>query len=75
MRHEFMLQSIGHHLEEYPQLIPLFLQYRLNCVGCSMSSFCDIYDVLELHDLVGSNFLQEITAKVISLHTGTVSSN
>jgi len=31
--------SIAELLEKWPQAIPIFLSYRLDCVGCSMAAF------------------------------------
>jgi hybrid cluster-associated redox disulfide protein len=47
-------------LAHSPQVIPLFFQNRLACVGCPMESFCTLEDVCEQYGLDLDLFLQSL---------------
>jgi hybrid cluster-associated redox disulfide protein len=47
-------------LAGWPEVIPVFLQHRLGCVGCAMSPFDTLADVARIYQLDASEFLDEI---------------
>jgi len=38
-------------LNRWPQTIPVFLKYRMSCVGCIMSSFENLDDAIQIYHL------------------------
>lgn len=52
--------SIADMLENWPQVIPIFIRYRLDCVGCSMAAFETLSDVIAIYDLPAEMFLSEL---------------
>jgi hybrid cluster-associated redox disulfide protein len=53
-------------LKAWPQTIPVFLSYRLGCVGCCMSSFDTLSDVARIYNLPADRFLKEIEKAIQS---------
>jgi hybrid cluster-associated redox disulfide protein len=61
-------------LDQWPITILLFLEYRMACVGCSMSSFDTLRDALEVYDLPQEIVLDSLNLKAqeaISLNEKT----
>jgi len=52
--------SIAEILEGWPQSVSLFVDKRLNCVGCAMSPFCTIREACLLYGLDLDSFILEI---------------
>jgi hybrid cluster-associated redox disulfide protein len=53
-------QLVASVLEEWPQIIPYFLQKRLYCVGCSMSAFETLAEVSAIYHLDLREFLFDL---------------
>jgi hybrid cluster-associated redox disulfide protein len=49
-------------LAEHPEAAPVFLKYRMNCLGCEMSPFETLGDALRIYHLPIQPFLQELNA-------------
>ncbi len=49
-------------LEQHPEAAPVFLKYRMNCLGCQMSPFETLGDALRIYHLPEQPFLQELHA-------------
>lgn len=47
-------------LKAWPRAIPVFLDHRLGCVGCAMSSFDTLADVVAIYRLPADRFLGEL---------------
>lgn len=47
-------------LNEWPQLIPVFIRHRMICVGCLMSSFDTLRDVTLVYGLAPEVFMKEL---------------
>lgn len=47
-------------LEQYPAVMPLFLEWKLDCLGCSMSNFCTLKEVADDYQLDLEPLLEEI---------------
>ena len=47
-------------LERWPQVIPVFLEYQMKCVGCSMSAFDFLDDALKIYGIPAEQFLNDI---------------
>lgn len=71
MQIELLAQSVDKNLREHPRLTAVLIKYRAACVGCPMSDFCDLYDVMEHYDLDGADFwndIEESTKQSMSNH-------
>ena len=58
--------SVAYLFKEYPQATRFFISQKTSCVGCFMSGFCTLEDVIETYELDKSNFLAELN-KVIKI--------
>ena len=47
-------------LEKYPQTLPVFLEWKFDCLGCTMSTFCSIQDVADDYHIELQPFLQAL---------------
>lgn len=52
--------SVSDLLKDHPQAIPVFLNHRMACVGCSMSSFETLHDAARIYGLEPQSFLDEL---------------
>lgn len=43
--------SVGEIMRRWPATIRLFIEFRMNCVGCPLSSFHTLIDACEEHEL------------------------
>ena len=50
--------------EDWSELIPVFLQKRFDCVGCSFKSFCRLSDTAKAYSLDYGEFVGEIEAVI-----------
>jgi hybrid cluster-associated redox disulfide protein len=53
-------QTILSILDGYPQIAGLFIKYRISCIGCKLSSFCDLRDAIKDHKIDEKSFMEEI---------------
>ncbi|MEA3349960.1 MAG: DUF1858 domain-containing protein [Chloroflexota bacterium] len=51
-------------LDRWPQVIPVFLEYKMKCVGCSMAAFEILADALRIHGIPADQFLAEVNVAV-----------
>lgn len=56
--------SVSDLLNDYPQVIPVFLNHRMACVGCSMSSFETLHDAARIYGIEPQAFLGELQQAV-----------
>jgi hypothetical protein len=54
------LRLVADLLAETPALADLFLELRLDCLGCSMTKFCTLKEVCRQYNLELAPFLQRI---------------
>jgi len=59
---QFLVADI---LYQWPQTIPIFLKYKMKCVGCSMSAFEILADALRIHGIPTDQFLDDLNGAVI----------
>jgi hybrid cluster-associated redox disulfide protein len=52
--------SIADLIAAWPQVIPVFLRRKMNCVGCSMSGFETIEDAARIYELDFDEFYTEL---------------
>jgi hybrid cluster-associated redox disulfide protein len=56
-------------LDRWPVTIMLFLEYRMACVGCSMSAYDTLRDALKAYDLPEDTVLHSLNLKVMEAIT------
>ncbi|MDX1437329.1 MAG: hypothetical protein R3335_10990 [Anaerolineales bacterium] len=59
--------NIQELLNCYPELIPVFVRARTDCVGCSMAVFCSLADVIDYYGLDHDFFLADLEAALAAL--------
>ncbi len=52
----------------WPMTIPVFLKYRMICVGCYMSSFDTLEDALKIYGLPVEQVLDELNLVIQTDH-------
>ena len=52
--------SITEILDRWPEVIPVFLNYKMACVGCSLADFMTLEDALDIYHLNKEQFIEEI---------------
>ncbi len=53
-------QTVADILALWPQTVPVFMRYRLACVGCPISRFELIADIAAIYGINPDAFLQEL---------------
>lgn len=53
-------QTVADILACWPQTVPVFMRYRLACVGCPISRFEIIADIAAIYGINPNRFLQEL---------------
>lgn len=54
---------------DWPETIPVFMEYRMSCVGCAMSSFDTLSDAIRVYNIHESRFLTDLNAAAASDET------
>lgn len=54
-------------VSEYPSTVPIFLQWRMQCVGCPLARFETIADACRIYQRPVERFLVELRASVSQL--------
>jgi hybrid cluster-associated redox disulfide protein len=52
--------TISEILDHWPEIIPIFLNHRMACVGCSLADFMTLEDALDIYHLNKEPFIEEI---------------
>ena len=52
--------NISEILDRWPEIIPIFLNRRMACVGCSLADFMTLEDALDIYHLNMESFIEEI---------------
>ncbi len=58
--------SIADLISTWPQVIPVFLHRRMNCVGCSMSGFETLEDAARIYGISLEEFSGELEKHIPS---------
>jgi hybrid cluster-associated redox disulfide protein len=53
-------------LKTWPETIPVFIKYRMACVGCSMSPFETLKDAAGIYRLPYQQFLDDLQGAIWS---------
>ena len=56
----FLQMTISEILDRWPEIIPIFLNRRMACVGCSLVDFMTLEDALDIYHLNMESFIEEI---------------
>jgi hybrid cluster-associated redox disulfide protein len=51
---------VGEVLNDWPQTIPVFMDFRLGCVGCVMAQFDTLRDICRIYGLPAPRLLEEL---------------
>jgi hybrid cluster-associated redox disulfide protein len=52
--------TISAILERWPEVIPIFIQLKMSCVGCTLADFMTLEDALEIYHLEKEPFIEQI---------------
>ena len=47
-------------LYRWPETIPVFMEFKMTCIGCYMSSFDSLEDALIVHGVAPDNILKAL---------------
>ncbi len=56
--------SVSDLLNQHPQVIPIFLNHHMACVGCSMSVFETLHDAARIYGIDPAAFMDELQQAV-----------
>jgi len=51
-------------LARYPETIPVFLAYRMGCIGCSLASFDSLEEALDIYGLPVEDVITALTHQI-----------
>ncbi|HEX2980057.1 MAG TPA: DUF1858 domain-containing protein [Anaerolineaceae bacterium] len=52
--------TIASLLSRWPEMIPIFLQHRMTCVGCTMAPYERLSDAMAIYGLDPETFMAEL---------------
>jgi hybrid cluster-associated redox disulfide protein len=52
--------NIKEIIENYPEVVPVFVKYNMGCIGCIASSFEKIKDIAAVHGIDVKIFVKEL---------------
>ena len=53
---------IANVLEEWPEVIPVFLNYKMGCVGCAMAPFESLGDAIRIYKIPHNQFMDDLNS-------------
>lgn len=56
----FLQMTISEILDRWPEIIPIFINRRMACVGCSLADFMTLEDALDIYHINMEPFIEEI---------------
>jgi hybrid cluster-associated redox disulfide protein len=56
--------SVNETMAKYPEVVPVFLQYGLHCLGCPMASPETIGEAALLHKINLEKFLEDLNRTI-----------
>ena len=62
--------TISAILERWPEVIPVFLDHKMSCVGCSLADFMTLEDALEIYKLDKEPFIEQLTNVIEERQSG-----
>jgi hybrid cluster-associated redox disulfide protein len=64
LNHIFPDLIVAEVLSRWPETIPVFMAYKLGCVGCSMAPFESLSDAIAVYQLPRKRFLDELERSI-----------
>ena len=58
--------TISEVLELWPETIPVFIQHKMACVGCSMADFMTLEDALDIYKIEEELFIEELNLAILA---------
>jgi hybrid cluster-associated redox disulfide protein len=58
--------NVEYVLSRWPETIPVFLKYRMGCVGCTMASYETLSNAAKIYKLPLNIFIQDLQIAVSS---------
>ncbi len=52
--------SVNELVQKWPQVIPVFIQFHMACVGCSMSAFETLEDAAKVYAIDPQLFMERL---------------
>ena len=56
--------TISAILEHWPEVIHVFLNHKMSCVGCSLADFMTLEDALEIYKLEKEPFIEQLNTVI-----------
>ncbi len=56
--------SVADILEQYPQTVPIFLEHRMNCIGCDVNQFETLEAAADIYGIPLDTLLTEIDRSI-----------
>jgi hybrid cluster-associated redox disulfide protein len=51
-------------LTHWPETVPIFLKYRMGCVGCTMASYETLSSAAEIYKLPLNSFIHDLQSAI-----------
>lgn len=61
--------TITELMNRWPLSVPVFIKYRMYCVGCSMAIFDTLEEAIKIYELPQKAFLEDLRAAIPGLAT------
>lgn len=61
--------TIAELMNRWPLTVPVFMKYRMYCVGCSMAIFDTLEDAIDIYRLHRENFLGDLRTAIPNITT------
>jgi hybrid cluster-associated redox disulfide protein len=58
--------SVEYVLCRWPQTVPVFLKYKMGCVGCTMATYETLSNAANIYKLPLNSFIQELHLAITS---------
>jgi hybrid cluster-associated redox disulfide protein len=55
-------------LSRWPETIPVFLEYKMSCIGCYMSSFDTLEEALAVHNLPIKEMVEALNKTIVGIN-------
>jgi hybrid cluster-associated redox disulfide protein len=61
--------TIAELMNRWPLTVPVFIKYRMYCVGCSMAIFDTLEEAIDIYRLPREDFLEDLRAAISNIMT------
>jgi len=56
--------SVREILKNYPEVIPVFIQFEAQCIGCAFDRFCTLEDVSKYYNIQNNDLRENLLNKI-----------